>query len=174
MLDSSGTTKLLSNYNGNNAIVRNNTPLAAAKRHFKSVSAAKWYGYNNDAHAERAIEKLNNAAAVTACTGADAILLFLTDDACGEGKDRLQIALSAGQQSLVATVFNVSRSSARKVPVLAVLLTSGPVNLKLQQRSSGFKMAQHLDSRCVLLSDPSTKGAGGPNQNTSRLQHKEV
>ena len=32
--------------------------------------------------------------------------------------------------------------------------------------------AQHLGSRCVLLSDPSTFGAGpnGPNQNTSRIQ----
>ena len=35
-------------------------------------------------------------------------------------------------------------------------------------------MAQHLDSRCVLLSDPSTKGAGGPNQNTSRIRHHAV
>ena len=32
---------------------------------------------------------------------------------------------------------------------------------------------QHLDSRCVLLSDPTTSGARGPNQNTSRIQHKE-
>ena len=51
------------------------------------------------------------------------------------------------------------------------------------------KMAckQHTDSRCVLLSDSSTFGAGGPNQNTcvcglvaeaptknpSRIQHNE-
>ena len=33
-----------------------------------------------------------------------------------------------------------------------------------------IKTAQHLDSRCVLLSDPSTFGAGGPNQNTSRIK----
>ena len=35
-------------------------------------------------------------------------------------------------------------------------------------------MAQHLDSRCVLLSAPGTSGAGGPNQNTSRMQHTGV
>ena len=35
-------------------------------------------------------------------------------------------------------------------------------------------MAQHLDSRYVLLSDPSIFGAGGSNQNTSRIQHEEV
>ena len=29
------------------------------------------------------------------------------------------------------------------------------------------KMVPHLDLRCVLLSDPSTFGAGGANQNTS-------
>ena len=47
-----------------------------------------------------------------------------------------------------------------------------PVNHKLC-----IKRAQHLDSRCVLLSDPSTFGAGGPNQNTcleSRFCNKEV
>ena len=33
--------------------------------------------------------------------------------------------------------------------------------------TSGFEMY-------FLLSDPSTFGAGGPNQNTSRIQHKEV
>ena len=33
-----------------------------------------------------------------------------------------------------------------------------------------IKMAQHLDSGCVLLSDPSTFGAWGPNQNTSGIQ----
>ena len=44
-----------------------------------------------------------------------------------------------------------------------------PVN-----QTSSIKMAQHLDSTCVLLSDPSTFGAGGPNQNTSRIQHEEV
>ena len=35
----------------------------------------------------------------------------------------------------------------------------------------------HLDSRCVLLSDPSTfgaRGSNGPYQNTSRTQHAEV
>ena len=38
-----------------------------------------------------------------------------------------------------------------------------------------FRMMQHLDLRCVLLSDPSsTVGAGCPNQNTSRIQHKEA
>ena len=31
-----------------------------------------------------------------------------------------------------------------------------------------IKIAQHLDSRCVFL------GAEGPNQNTSRIQYKEV
>lgn len=124
---SNGTTKLLSNYNGLNEIVRDNTPLAAARRHFKNgVSVAKWFGFNNDPHAEAAIEKQNNAAAVKACTGTDVILLFLTDDSCGEGKDRLQIALSPGQQSLVATAFNISRHSKEILPVVAVLLTSGP------------------------------------------------
>ena len=33
-----------------------------------------------------------------------------------------------------------------------------------QSHITVIKMAQHLDSRCVLLSDPSTLGAGGPNQ----------
>ena len=33
-----------------------------------------------------------------------------------------------------------------------------------------INMAQHLDASCVLLSDPSTFGAGGTNQNTPRLQ----
>ena len=36
-----------------------------------------------------------------------------------------------------------------------------------------FHMAQHLDLRCVLLSDPAAFGAGGPNQNTPRMQNKE-
>ena len=36
------------------------------------------------------------------------------------------------------------------------------------------EMAQNMDLRCVLLSDPSTFGAGGPNQNTSRIQLKEA
>jgi hypothetical protein len=133
---SNGTTKLLSNYNGLNSIVRDNTPLAAARRHFSTVHAAEWFGFNEDAHAEASIEKKNNAAAVAACKGADAVLLFLTDDACGEGKDRLQIALSPGQQSLVAAVLNMTAagdSSEKKkkkstpIPaVVAVLLTSGP------------------------------------------------
>ena len=33
---------------------------------------------------------------------------------------------------------------------------------------------QHLDSRCVLLWDPSTFGARSPNQNSTRIQHTEV
>ena len=46
--------------------------------------------------------------------------------------------------------------------------------LPYSQSHIEIKMAQHLDLRCVLLSDPSTLGAGGPNQNTSRIQHKGV
>jgi hypothetical protein len=123
---SNGTTKLLSNYNGLNSIVRNNTPLAAARRYFRTVNAAKWFGSNNDAHAEAQLEKENNGAAIDACKDVDAVLLFLTDDSCGEGKDRLQIALSPGQRSLIAAVFNMTAHSAHKIPVVAVLLTSGP------------------------------------------------
>ena len=39
-----------------------------------------------------------------------------------------------------------------------------------------IKMAckQHLDSICVLVGTRSTFCAGGPNQNTSRIQYKEV
>jgi hypothetical protein len=33
------------------------------------------------------------------------------------------------------------------------------------------KWRPNLDLRCVLLSDPSTFGAGGPNQNTPRIQY---
>ena len=33
------------------------------------------------------------------------------------------------------------------------------------------KWSQNLDLRYVLLADPSTFGAGGPNQNTSRIQY---
>ena len=41
-------------------------------------------------------------------------------------------------------------------PFLPFDVEAQPVNHRLH-----IKMAQHLDSRCVLLSDPSTKGAGG-------------
>ena len=37
-----------------------------------------------------------------------------------------------------------------------------------------FKLAQNLNLGCVFLSDPSTNGAGGRNQNTSRIQYKGV
>ena len=37
-----------------------------------------------------------------------------------------------------------------------------------------LKVTQNLDLRCVLLSDPSTFGPGGPNQNTPRIQNKDV
>ena len=37
-----------------------------------------------------------------------------------------------------------------------------------------INVAQYLDSRCVLLSDPGAFGGGRPNQNTSRIQRKEV
>ena len=123
---SNGTTKLLSNYNGLNSIVLDNTPLAAARRYFRTVNAAKWFGFNNDAHAEAQLEKRNNAAAIDACKDVDAILLFLTDDSCGEGKDRLHVALSPGQRSLIAAVFNMTAHASHKIPVVAVLLTSGP------------------------------------------------
>ena len=45
-----------------------------------------------------------------------------------------------------------------------------------QYHKSQIKMAckQHLDSRRVLPSDPSTFGAGGPNQKMSRIQLKDV
>ena len=42
--------------------------------------------------------------------------------------------------------------------------------LLLLHRSPCFKIPQNLDLRCVLLSDPSTFGAGGPNQTTSQIQ----
>ena len=44
------------------------------------------------------------------------------------------------------------------------------VSHKLQNKMA---YTQHLDSRCILLSDPSTKCAGGPNQNTPRVQLEE-
>ena len=37
-----------------------------------------------------------------------------------------------------------------------------------------IKTVQHLAPRRVLLSNPSTVGAGGPTQNTSRIQHEEA
>ena len=37
-----------------------------------------------------------------------------------------------------------------------------------------FKMAQTLDLRCVLLSNPTTLGAGGPNQNASQTQYMRI
>ena len=46
----------------------------------------------------------------------------------------------------------------------------------VRRAAASMLWAQHLDLRCVLLSDPGIFGAGGPNQNTSRIQHtgKEV
>ena len=35
-------------------------------------------------------------------------------------------------------------------------------------------MAQRLDSRCVLGSNPTTFGGGSPNQNTSRSENKAI
>ena len=53
-------------------------------------------------------------------------------------------------------------------------LAATPANRVSGNHTLYIKMAQHLDARCVLLLDPSTVGAGVPNQNTSRIQHKEV
>ena len=44
----------------------------------------------------------------------------------------------------------------------------------ITNHKSNWRNIWHLDVRCVLLSAPSTLGAGGPNQHTSRIQHKDV
>ena len=61
-----------------------------------------------------------------------------------------------------------------KDAVADVLTGANGAPVASQSHIRVIKMAQHLDSRRVLLSDPSTFGAGRPNQNTSRIQHKEV
>jgi hypothetical protein len=140
---SNGTTKLLSNYNGLNEIVMQNTPLHGLSRHFAKV---EWDGWNGQDYCPggvcpRQADRIK--AAVKACAGADVAVLFLTDDACGEGRDRDQVELSRDQRAVSAAVFALG------IPVVAVLLTSGPTAVPELKASANAIVQAYLPGQAA-------------------------